>query len=291
MFLLKAKNNLLAVRRKSVGDEGKALSEGEDAPEDSLPIGVLEPRKRGNFPESGKPLSSSLLVQKPIIEGILYVENSSGKWKKRWAVLDSQSLYIFKNAEDKGVPEQISLQLCSIKHLNRKKTFQLVTRTKIWKFEAKSTNEMTSWARKIQEICDSLTIQTIEHSEIEAIPKEEIYKLRRLDGNSICADCGSPEPEWASINIGIFICIECSGIHRNLGVHISKVRSIEFDSWEQSMIEFMKTTGNIAANAIWEANLPVEFIKPDHKSPIGRKSEWIIDKYELGLFKPKDQKK
>jgi len=75
--LLKAKNNLLAVRRKSVGDEGKALSEGEDAPEDSLPIGVLEPRKRGNFPESGKPLSSSLLVQKPIIEGILYVENSS----------------------------------------------------------------------------------------------------------------------------------------------------------------------------------------------------------------------
>lgn len=47
--------------------------------------------------------------------------------------------------------------------------------------------------------------------------------LREIHGNHLCAECSAPEPEWASLNLGILMCIECSGIHRNLGVHISKV--------------------------------------------------------------------
>lgn len=47
--------------------------------------------------------------------------------------------------------------------------------------------------------------------------------LRGISGNDACAECGSPEPDWASLNLGILVCIECSGVHRNLGVHISKV--------------------------------------------------------------------
>ncbi|KAH9323365.1 hypothetical protein KI387_018004, partial [Taxus chinensis] len=47
--------------------------------------------------------------------------------------------------------------------------------------------------------------------------------LRKVPGNDVCADCGCPEPDWASLNLGILLCIECSGVHRNLGVHISKV--------------------------------------------------------------------
>lgn len=47
--------------------------------------------------------------------------------------------------------------------------------------------------------------------------------LREIPGNGLCAECGTPDPDWASLNLGILMCIECSGVHRNLGVHISKV--------------------------------------------------------------------
>lgn len=53
--------------------------------------------------------------------------------------------------------------------------------------------------------------------------EKPIDVLRRVCGNDKCADCGAPEPDWASLNLGVLVCIECSGVHRNLGVHISKV--------------------------------------------------------------------
>jgi hypothetical protein len=55
--------------------------------------------------------------------------------------------------------------------------------------------------------------------------------------NDVCADCGEKDPRWVSINLGLYLCIECSGIHRSLGVHISKVRSIELDLWDKDTIQ------------------------------------------------------
>lgn len=61
------------------------------------------------------------------------------------------------------------------------------------------------------------------HHRTHIKPEKPIDLLRRVDGNTICADCGAAEPDWASLNLGALLCIECSGVHRNLGVHISKV--------------------------------------------------------------------
>ncbi|EOA19969.1 hypothetical protein CARUB_v10000234mg [Capsella rubella] len=84
--------------------------------------------------------------------------------------------------------------------------------------------------------------------------EKPIDALRKVCGNDKCADCGAPEPDWASLNLGVLVCIECSGVHRNLGVHISKVRSLTLDVkvWEPSVISLFQALGNTYANTVWE---------------------------------------
>ncbi|XP_061989934.1 ADP-ribosylation factor GTPase-activating protein AGD4-like [Rosa rugosa] len=81
--------------------------------------------------------------------------------------------------------------------------------------------------------------------------------LRGIPGNDLCAECSSPEPDWASLNLGILLCIECSGAHRNLGVHISKVRSITLDVkvWEPTIVDLFRNLGNAYCNSLWEGKL------------------------------------
>ncbi|KAK8484603.1 hypothetical protein V6N11_024135 [Hibiscus sabdariffa] len=84
--------------------------------------------------------------------------------------------------------------------------------------------------------------------------EKPIDLLRRVCGNEKCADCGAPEPDWASLNLGVLLCIECSGVHRNLGVHISKVRSLTLDVkvWDALVISLFQSLGNTFANSVWE---------------------------------------
>lgn len=75
--------------------------------------------------------------------------------------------------------------------------------------------------------------------------KEEDFKaLRSLPGNGKCADCGAKNPEWGSISLGTLFCSTCSGEHRGLGTHISRVRSIKMDSWSADQVNRMKKGGN-----------------------------------------------
>ncbi|CAJ0951739.1 unnamed protein product [Ranitomeya imitator] len=82
------------------------------------------------------------------------------------------------------------------------------------------------------------SIDSASDSRERSIKGESILqRVQSIAGNDQCCDCGQTDPRWASINLGITLCIECSGIHRSLGVHCSKVRSLTLDSWEPELLK------------------------------------------------------
>ncbi|CAJ1936526.1 unnamed protein product [Sphenostylis stenocarpa] len=95
--------------------------------------------------------------------------------------------------------------------------------------------------------------------ELNAKHAKILEGLLKLPENRECADCRNRAPRWASVNLGIFICMQCSGIHRSLGVHISKVRSTTLDTWLPEQISFMQFIGNEKSNKLWEAEMPPNF--------------------------------
>ncbi|XP_075946851.1 arf-GAP with dual PH domain-containing protein 2-like [Anarhichas minor] len=108
-------------------------------------------------------------------------------------------------------------------------------------------------------------------------------------GNNMCADCGVPEPDWASYTLGIFVCLNCSGIHRNLA-DVSKVKSLRLDLWDDSLVQFMRERGNSAAKALYEKCVPAFFYQPQHKDCIVLKDQWIRAKYERREFTGENNK-
>ncbi|KAL5096789.1 hypothetical protein RYX36_001116 [Vicia faba] len=95
--------------------------------------------------------------------------------------------------------------------------------------------------------------------ELNAKHKKILEGLLKLPENRECADCKAKGPRWASVNLGIFICMQCSGIHRSLGVHISKVRSATLDTWLPEQVAFIQSMGNEKANSYWEEELPPNY--------------------------------
>lgn len=107
--------------------------------------------------------------------------------------------------------------------------------------------------------------------------KQILKQLLKEEANKTCVDCKSlKNPRWASWNLGCFLCIRCSGIHRSMGTHISKVKSVDLDAWTDEQINSMVNWGNEKCNLYWESKLPGEYI-PDQS----KLDNFIRTKYEM----------
>ncbi|KAM9700115.1 LOW QUALITY PROTEIN: arf-GAP with GTPase, ANK repeat and PH domain-containing protein 1-like [Menidia menidia] len=137
--------------------------------------------------------------------------------------------------------------------------FTIVSLTgQTWHFEAASYEERDAWVQVIEgqilaslQSCESSKNKSRLPSQTEALALQSIRSIR---GNGRCADCEAQNPDWASLNLGALICIECSGIHRNLGTHLSRVRSLDLDEWPLELLRVLSAIGNELANGVWEAN-------------------------------------
>lgn len=108
--------------------------------------------------------------------------------------------------------------------------------------------------------------------------------LLKQPENKECADCGAKGPKWASWSIGVFLCINCAGIHRSLGTHISKVKSATLDKWTDEQIDNMRNMGNARAKLIYEAALPAGYPRPREGAPSHTLESWIRAKYDKKQF-------
>eukprot|EP00536_Pseudo-nitzschia_multiseries_P008269 jgi/Psemu1/197646/e_gw1.208.69.1 len=127
--------------------------------------------------------------------------------------------------------------------------------------------------------------------------KKRLKALMQRPENQVCSDCPEKRPTWASLmvpppgappgteKLGLFCCLECSGSHRRLGVHIGFVRSVNLDSWKEWEVRAMENGGNAKINAIFEARLAdAGRTKPSHLADGPTRERYIRDKYERRKF-------
>ncbi|XP_035866947.1 arf-GAP with GTPase, ANK repeat and PH domain-containing protein 3 isoform X3 [Phyllostomus discolor] len=185
-------------------------------------------------------------------------------------------------------PERSSAQLGGGTEAEESFEFVVVSLTgQTWHFEASTAEERELWVQSVQaqilaslQGCRSAKDKTRLGNQNTALA---VQAVRTVRGNSFCIDCDAPNPDWASLNLGALMCIECSGTHRHLGAHLSRVRSLDLDDWPPELLAVMTAMGNALANSVWEGALD-GYAKPGPDACREEKERWIRAKYEQKLF-------
>ncbi|XP_068164514.1 arf-GAP with coiled-coil, ANK repeat and PH domain-containing protein 1 isoform X3 [Antennarius striatus] len=240
-----------------------------------------------------------------VMEGYLYkrASNAFKTWSRRWFSIQKNQLVYQKKFKEQPTVVVDDLRLCTVKlstDNERRFCFEVVSPSKSCLLQADSDQQQQAWIKAVQNSiasafqerredlqsprrrCSSLSAGGFEvgGADQDSEGCKALTEVQAIRGNEFCCDCGEPGPDWASINLGVTLCIVCSGIHRSLGVHFSKVRSLTLDSWEPELIKLMCELGNSVINRIYEARIDEMTIKKPHpSSPRGDKELWIRSKY------------
>ncbi|CAN7987409.1 unnamed protein product [Ixodes pacificus] len=252
------------------------------------------------------------------LEGYLFKRTSNAfkTWNRRWFIIQNgQLVYRKRSKEEMKTVMEEDLRLCTVKpaqEFERRFCFEVLSPSKTHMLQADSQESYNCWITALQSgISHALNHQPTHDEDDNALPTNDRktssettltslskhsanplpkpprahIQLTSIPGNELCCDCRAPGPSWASINLGITLCIECSGIHRSLGVHVSKVRSLTLDSWEPEILKVMAELGNTVINGVYEARVDESIaVRATADSSRSLREAWIKAKYVSRAF-------
>ena len=246
-------------------------------------------------------------------------------WRRRRCEITDGFLFIYHSDETQP-PTKLNLLTCQVKLVpgKEKKCFDLISFNRTYHFQVEDEHDINAWvyvlinckegalkkqfdnsnsnnnkdfvdfatnldpAHLVGHLTDDTTTTTEQH-----IQQQLIRQIQALPGNDRCVDCSASKPTWLSTNLGVLVCIECSGIHRDLGVHISRIQSLTLDNINTSQLLIAHNMGNNFFNEIYESKLKqLELLaadivaspnfdspKPEPNSSMEKRCEFIKAKY------------